>query len=106
MNPFFVIILAAILLEYVINLVANILNLRSLKIEIPPQLQGIYRPNEYCNSQQYTQSVTRFAFVTSSFRLALLLVFWFLGGFNLLDQLIRSWGFVQTESGLLYVGIL
>jgi len=81
MNPFLLIILIAIILEFVINLVADILNLKALKLEVPVLLKGIYRPDEYRNSQQYTRSVTRFAFVTSSFRLALLLAFWFGGGF-------------------------
>ncbi|MFC1930120.1 M48 family metallopeptidase [Chloroflexota bacterium] len=106
MNPFFVIILTAILLEFAINLVADLLNLKALKLEIPDSLKGIYKRDEYRNSQQYTRTVTRFAFVTSSFRLALLLVFWFAGGFNYLDQIIRSWGFVPIANGLLYVGIL
>ncbi len=106
MNPFLVIILIAILLEFVINLVANLLNLKALKLEVPVALNGIYKPDEYRNSQQYTSTVTRFDFVTSSFRLALLLAFWFGGGFNYLDQIIRSWGFVPIANGLLYVGIL
>jgi len=106
MNPFLIIILSAILLEFVINLVANLLNLKALKLEVPAALKGIYKPDEYRNSQQYTRTVTRFAFVTSSFRLALLLAFWFAGGFNYLDGVIRSWGFVPIANGLLYVGIL
>jgi STE24 endopeptidase len=106
MNPFFVIILVAILLEYVVDLVANILNLRDLKLEIPTTLQGIYKPDEYRKSQEYTRSLTRFGFVTNSFRLALLLAFWFAGGFNFLDQVIRSWGFIPIANGLLYIGIL
>jgi len=106
MNPFLVIVLSAILLDFVVNLVANILNLKALKLEVPDLLKGIYKPDEYRNSQQYTRSVTRFAFVTSSFRLALILAFWFGGGFNFLDQIIRSWGFVPIANGLLYIGIL
>jgi STE24 endopeptidase len=92
MNPFFVIILIAIILEFVISLVADLLNLKALKLEVPAAVKGIYKPDEYRNSQQYTRIITRFAFVTSSFRLALLLAFWFGGGFNYLDQVIRSSG--------------
>jgi STE24 endopeptidase len=106
MNPFFVIILIAIILEFVISLVADLLNLKALKLEVPAAVKGIYKPDEYRNSQQYTRIITRFAFVTNSFRLALLLAFWFGGGFNYLDQVIRSWGFVPIANGLLYVGIL
>jgi len=106
MNPFLVTILIAIILEFVINMVASLLNLKALKLEVPAALRGIYNPDEYRNSQQYTSTVTRFAFVTSSFRLALLLAFWFGGGFNYLDQIIRSWGFVPIVNGLLYIEIL
>jgi STE24 endopeptidase len=106
MNPFLVIILIAILLEFSVNLIVNILNLRALKLEIPPNLQGIYKPEGYRNSQQYTRSVTRFNFFTSSFRLALLFSFWFGGGFNFLDQVIRSWGLAPIASGLIFIGIL
>ncbi len=106
MNPFLIVILIAIILEFVVNLIANILNLKALKLEVPSALKGIYKPDEYRNSQQYTRTVTHFAFATSSFRLALLLAFWFAGGFNYLDQIIRSWGFVSIMNGLLYIGIL
>ena len=106
MNPFLLIILIAVILEFIIDLIANLLNLKALKFEVPTALKGIYKPDEYRNSQQYTSTVTRFAFVTSSFKLVLLLAFWFGGGFNYLDQVIRSWGFVPIANGLLYIGIL
>ena len=79
MNPFLVIILIAILFEYAINLVASLLNLKNLNLEIPGGLEGLYKPEEYCNSQRYTRTFTRFNFVTSTFSLTLLLVFWFTG---------------------------
>ncbi len=106
MNPFLLIILIAVILEFVIDSIANLLNLRALKVELPAALQGLYKPDEYRNSQEYTRAVTHFDFVTSSFSLALLLSFWFVGGFNYLDQMVRSWGFVPIANGLLYTGIL
>jgi STE24 endopeptidase len=42
----------------------------------------------------------------SSFSLFLILAFWFLGGFNWLDQLIRTWNLNPLINGLLYIGIL
>ena len=51
MNLFLAIILIAILLEFVINLVANLLNLKALKLEVSAALKGIYNPDEYRNSQ-------------------------------------------------------
>jgi STE24 endopeptidase len=44
--------------------------------------------------------------VTTTFDLALLLIFWQVGGFNYLDQLVRSWGFGVVVTGLIFTGIL
>jgi STE24 endopeptidase len=106
MNPFLVVILVALVLEFALNLVANLLNLKALKLELPPALEGIYKPEDYRSSQEYTRAITRFDFVTSTFDLLLLLAVWFAGGFNYLDQVIRSCGFVPIVNGLLYIGIL
>ncbi len=106
MNPFFLIILLAVIIEYVLDVVANLLNLRSLRTELPPALEGLYRPEDYRKSQEYIRTNTRFDFVTDTFGLAVLLGFWFSGGFNYLDQIVRSWGFGPILSGLFYIGIL
>ncbi len=106
MNPFFVVILCAILIEYTAGVVANLLNLRSLKSEIPPELQGVYPPEDYRKSQEYIRTNTRFDSIASTFSLVILLSFWFAGGFNHLDQTVRSWGFMPFLSGLFYIGIL
>lgn len=106
MNPFFFIILFALLIEYAIGVVANLLNLKSLRSEPPPALEGVYQPEDYRKSQEYIRTNTRFAFVTSTFSLVVLLSFWFAGGFNYLDQIVRSWGFVPILNGLFYIGIL
>ncbi len=106
MNPFFVIILIALVIEFALHLIANLLNLKALKLELPSALEGVYKPEDYRNSQEYTRATTRFDFVATTFGLFLLLSFWFAGGFNYLDQIIRAWGFVSIVNGLLYIGIL
>jgi STE24 endopeptidase len=105
-NPFFLIILCAILIEYAAGVVANLLNLKSLRSELPPALEGMYQPEEYRKSQEYIRTNTRFDFVASAFRIVVLLSFWFAGGFNYLDQIIRSWGLGPVLNGLFYIGIL
>jgi STE24 endopeptidase len=106
LNPFFVVILCTILVEYAARVVANLLNLRSLKSEIPPELEGVYSPQDYRRSQEYIRTDTRFDVAASTFSLVILLSFWFAGGFNYLDQIVRSWGFTPVPSGLFYIGIL
>jgi len=106
MNTFAIIILVALVLELTIELVGNLLNLKALKLELPPALVGIYKAEDYRKSQEYIRATTRFGLVGSSFALFLLLAFWFSGGFNWFDQIIRTWNFGPLVSGLLYIGIL
>ncbi len=106
MNPFFFVILIALLIEHAIGVIANLFNLKSLSTKPPPALEGVYQSEEYRKSQEYLRANTRFDFVTSTFDLVVLLSFWFTGGFNYLDQAVRSWGFVPILHGLLYIGIL
>ncbi len=106
MNSFFFIILFALIVQYALEVVANLLNLKSLRTELPPALQGLYKPEDYRKSQEYIRTNTRLELITATFSLALLLSFWFAGGFNSLDQTIRSWSLVPILNGLIYVGIL
>jgi len=106
MNTFFFIILFALLIEYAVSVVANLLNLKSLKSDPPPALEGVYQPEEYRKAQEYIRTNTRFDVVTDTFSLLVLLSFWFAGGFNYLDQVVRSWSFDPIVRGLLYIGIL
>jgi STE24 endopeptidase len=106
MNTFAIIILFALLLEFSLELIGKILNLKALQLELPSALQGIYQPENYRKSQEYIRVTTRFGLVDSSFTLALLLAFWFSGGFDWLDQIVRGWNFVPIVTGLLYIGIL
>ena len=106
MNIFAIIILAALVLEFSLKLAANMLNLKSLKLELPSILQGIYKQKDYRKSQEYLRVTTRFGLIESSFTLILLLAFWFTGGFNWFDQIVSSWKLMPLASGLLYIGIL
>ena len=106
MNLFSYIIIAALFLNFLIGTIADVLNLKALKYKVPPDLEGLYKPNEYQKSQEYIRSQSRFDFVTYSFGLLIILLFWFMGGFNFLDQIVRSWGFGAIVNGLCYVGVL
>lgn len=106
MNTFAIIILVALILDFTLKLVGNLLNLTSLKLAVPSILQGIFKPEEYNKSQEYIRATTRFSLVESTFTLLLLLAFWFSRGFNWFDQVVTGWNLVPLASGLLYIGIL
>lgn len=106
MNIYAIIILAAIALDFILDLVSESLNLKALKKQLPSEFEGVYDEVTYSRSQEYTKVRTRFGFITSIFDLVVLLTFWFSGGFNWLDQLIRSWGFGELVTGLLFIVLL
>ncbi len=106
MNTFAIIILLALILNYLIDIISDYLNLSALKKELPKEFDGIYDQERYAKSQEYTKVTTRFGVIISTFSLLLLLGFWFLGGFNWLDVIVRSWGFSELITGLLFIGIL
>jgi STE24 endopeptidase len=105
-NSYRIFIVVALLAKYLIDLASELLNLRSLRPDLPAELHGFYDPQEYSKSQEYTRSHARFGIIATSFDLVVLLVFWFAGGFNWLDLLTQSFGFNSTITGILYLGIL
>jgi len=56
MNIYAIIILSVILLEFGIELFANILNLKTLGDEIPEEFNDVYDAKDYRISQEYTRS--------------------------------------------------
>lgn len=106
MNIFAVIILAALLIDFTLNLVADYYNLKSLDKGLPEEFGDVYDEETYDKSQRYTQVRTKFGIFTSAFNVTVLLVFWFAGGFDWLDQIVRSWELGLIWTGLVYIGML
>lgn len=106
MNVYAVIILATLILGFIIDIVAEYLNLKNLKEELPQEFAGVYDDDTYKKSQQYTLTKTKFGFITSILNIIVLLVFWFSGGFNWLDLIVRNWVDGTIYLGLSYTGIL
>lgn len=106
MNIYRVFILATLLATFVLELISDWLNLQWLRSSLPSELEGVYDPDKYRKSQEYLRTRTRFGYVQAVFDLILLLVFWFAGGFNWLDQLLRARHYNEMITGILYIGIL
>ncbi|MCF6290343.1 MAG: M48 family metallopeptidase [Desulfobacterales bacterium] len=106
MNEYSLFVLLLLLGAFALETLAELLNLRALSPEPPRDCEDIYDPAEYRRSQEYTRVRTRFGFVASVFDLAILVGFWFAGGFELLDSLVRGWGNGPIVSGLFFITIL
>lgn len=106
MNLIGIIILVTLAVDFLLNLVAEFLNLRAQTDELPEGFKSVYSPERYRQSQAYLRSRSRYGWVTATFDLGLLLFFWFAGGFEFLDTEVRQWGFGPVGTGMLYIGIL
>jgi STE24 endopeptidase len=106
MNIYGSIILIALLAGFILETLADRLNLKALDPELPEEFAGVYDAEKYAGSQEYTRVKTRFGLVTGIFDLLVLLLFWQLGGFNYLDQLVRAWQYGTVVNGLIFTGCL
>ncbi|MEL6820820.1 MAG: M48 family metallopeptidase [Calditrichota bacterium] len=106
MNIYGQIILFTLIISFILDLITEILNLRALKDELPDEFSDVYDAEKYRKSQRYTRTRTQFGMISSVFSLMVTLVFWFAGGFNWLDILVREYGYGEITTGLLYMGAL
>ena len=106
MNDYAVYVLIALSACYAVETVADALNLRALSPRPPAALAHLFDAERYARSQDYVRAKTRFALVSRTFDLVLLLVFWLAGGFGWLDGFVRGFGRGPIVTGLCYVGAL
>jgi len=106
MNIYAVIILLALAVNYILNLISDLLNLRALQKSLPEEFRDVFDEEKYRKAQEYTRVRTRFGLLTSTFSIIVLLVFWFAGGFNWVDVFVREFGYGTIVTGLMFVGIL
>jgi len=106
MNLIAVIILFALLAEYLLGLVLDYLNLKTVQVELPDAFRGVYDPSLYQKSQAYLRVNTVFGRLTSTFSLLVVLGFWFSGGFQIVDSWVRSLSLGPVFTGILYIGVI
>ena len=106
MNFIAIVILIALLFDFVLNCLADYLNLTMLREDLPRDFEGVYDPERYRQSQEYLKVNTRFGWFTATVDLILVLIFWFGQGFPLLDGWVRSFDRGPIISGLIYMAAL
>lgn len=106
MNTYAIIILVVLIVEFLLDNGIKYLNLKSLDNELPSEFTDIYDEDTYRKSQEYTKIRTKFGFLSSIFGFVSILLFWFLGGFQYVDILAKSWSDIFIVRGLYFFGIL
>jgi STE24 endopeptidase len=105
MKVYQIIIIATILLRWIL-LFFEWWSIRKPVTNLPDELSDVADPETYSKSQQYTLERSKFSLIRGTFSVILLIIFWFVGGFNWLDQLVRSFGWSTIPTGLIYIGTL
>ncbi len=106
MNLFGSVVFFTLLITFVIKLVSELLNLKSAATGLPLEYAGVFDEEAYRKSGDYLGATTRLSLLASALDLLVLLLFWFSGGFNLLDQFLRGYGFHAIINGVLYIASL
>ena len=106
MNVYLVSILGILVLGTLLELLAGLVELRSLDPKLPAEFVGVYDPERYARAQEYTRASIRLALVRRTVGLALTVAFVLAGGFNLVDALARGLGLPPVPTGLVFTGLV
>lgn len=106
MNSLFVLLVAILVAQYLLESTATLLTLRNLQSPPPPELHDLYDKNTRLTSIQYNRSslILRLTRQTCSIIVMLIILTYSL--FAPLDTLIRSVGFSSTVTGTIFISTL
>ena len=105
-NLYYLIIVTAIIVEYLLSSVSSFLDIKNITPIIPQDFKKAYDEKKYVRSQEYLKARTRFGLFSSTFSLCLILIVIHSDIFGVLDQYVR----IQTENyilqGLMFIGVI
>ncbi len=106
MSPLAIVICLFLFLLWKLDFIASLLNLKALSPIIPEQFKDVFDDAKYAKSQRYTCENERVAIIESTLSLTVLLVFWFIDGFQFLDQTVRDFGLNEISTGVIFIAII
>ena len=105
-NALFWVIIAIVIVSFVWDQILRALNRSRMSDTLPPELVGIYDPDEYARQQQYQRVNSRFGLVSSTFDTVLLLVVLFAGAAGWLYAALQHVSTHYLLLPLLFFGII
>lgn len=105
-NPWFLAALLGILGVFHLELLATLLNLARLGKPIPPALDEVFPEDTRERLQEYHSDSARLDVIRDASSLALLLGFWWAGGFGWVQRLADSWGHNPLTSSLIAMALI
>lgn len=105
-HTLFYIILIILVVQYIAHQVLDYLNARHFKTPIPPELADVFDEAEYRKAQRYNMANYKFGVFSGSFSLLLILSILLFGGFEWIDQLMRSFTKNPILLAVLFFGFI
>lgn len=106
MSLYTLLIISFLLLVYIVETMADYLNVKNISNEIPAEFESYYDQEKYTKAQEYLRERTKFTVNYATFFTFIQIVFIMAGGFNFVDKVARSFGFGEIITGLVFAGIL
>jgi STE24 endopeptidase len=106
MNPYLILILALLIGTFLLDALADRLNLGAHQPAPPPEFSDVLDPARYARSGEYLRESTRFDLLRRGILLAITLAFWLLGAFEWVDSFARLVGHGPIVSGLVFAATL
>lgn len=102
----FYIIIAIICINFIVDKILDALNAKHYNDKLPKELEDVYDAEAYEKSQEYKATNYRFDLLSSTFSIALTLVFLGLDGFAFIDNIAHSFSENTIISALIFFGII
>ena len=97
------IIVVALFALWKLEFAATLLNLKAFPAAVPDELGDVMDSQKLDEARKYLTANARFGILQSTSSLAVLLIFWFAGGFGWLDGLARSLTTHEVVAGLVFL---
>ena len=105
-NTLFIIILAVYVADFLFERYVSFLNIKSSQKPVPSILKDVYDEEKYAKQQRYFRANARFGMITATFSFVVMMIMLLLGGFGWVDEIVRSFGFSEIFTTLIFFGIL
>lgn len=105
-NAWFFFIVAAFVIFWKVDFFTTLLNMKSLSPGVPDAFRDIFDADTYAKSQEYTRIRSVFGIGKSVLSIVVFFTFWWLVGFQWLDNWVRGFECGPILTGMIFVGVL
>lgn len=105
-STLFYILIIILVINFIFDKILDLLNAKHFNDDIPENLKDVYEEEEYKKSQAYKKTNYKFGNINSLFSIVLTLAFFFLDGFEIVDNIARSYTENNILIALIFFGII